>query len=287
LAHHEQKLNRPKIPGLPSVQMGHSPTQLTLSQEPHGGSRQSGNGVPSTVPIVLVREVMERGAEMRVLIVEDSGPTRDLLTRSLEDAGVKVDSAARISTGLRQAMSTAYDVIILDLMLPDGDGLDLCRELRASGLRTPILCLTARAEVADRVRGLDVGADDYLRKPFALAELNARVRALARRGGVAPPTILEAGGTHVDFTGRSLRRRGAEIPLTAREWAVLELLAARAGRLVSRTDLLESVWHEVTPAAAESLDVIMSRLRRKLGNPQDGCSIRTVRGEGFVFELQK
>jgi DNA-binding response OmpR family regulator len=221
---------------------------------------------------------------MRVLVVEDSAPTRDLLSRSLGAAGMSVVMAARVATGLRHATTAEFDCIVLDLMLPDGDGLGLCRSLRASGITTPILCLTARVEVADRVEGLDAGADDYLRKPFALAELQARIRALARRGGNAPPTRLAAGSVTIDFTARRLARAGREVPLTAREWTVLELLAARAGRIVSRNDLLEGAWQDTSPASSESLDVILSRLRRKLGRLEEGCAIRTIRGEGFVFE---
>ena len=223
---------------------------------------------------------------VRVLVVEDSGPTRDLLVRSLADTDVSVVTAARLSTGLRQAARGTFDVIVLDLGLPDGDGLELCRELRASGIQTPILCLTARAEVAERVRGLDAGADDYLRKPFALAELRARLRALARRGGQAPPRRLDSGSLAIDFHARRLLREGREVPLTAREWAVLELLSARIGRLVTRDTLLEGAWHEVTAAASDSLDVIVSRLRRKLGGAGDDFEIRTVRGEGFVLEMR-
>ena len=221
---------------------------------------------------------------MRVLVVEDSAPTRDLLARSLTDAGMTVLTAARASTGLKTATTADFDVIVLDLMLPDGDGLELCRELRAGGVTTPILCLTARAEVADRVQGLDAGADDYMRKPFALAELQARIRALARRRGQSPVSQVEAGSVRIDFTARQLTRGGREVPLTAREWTVLELLVSRAGRLVSRADLLEHAWHQTTPASSDSLDVILSRLRRKLGRPEEGCAVRTVRGEGFIFE---
>jgi two-component system, OmpR family, response regulator len=195
---------------------------------------------------------------MRILIVEDSG--------------------------LRRTPTAEFDVIVLDLMLPDGDGLDLCRRIRADGVMTPILCLTARAEVADRVQGLDAGADDYLRKPFALAELRARVRALGRRHGQAPPARLDVGSVHIDFTARKLERRGRQVPLTAREWAVMEALVAKAGRVVRRSDLLEDIWHDAGPSSSESLDVILSRLRRKLGGIKDGCAIRTVRGVGFVFE---
>jgi two-component system, OmpR family, response regulator len=222
---------------------------------------------------------------VRVLVIEDSAPTRDLLVRSLEAAGMEVVTAARKSTGLRAAMAEEYDAVVLDRMLPDGDGLDLCRELRRAGVQTPVLCLTARGEVADRVQGLDAGADDYLRKPFALAELHARLRALARRRGQAPPTRVEAGPVQIDFAARRLLRATEEIPLTAREWSVLEVLVARTGRLVSRDELLELAWQESTPAASASLDVILVRLRRKLGEPATGCVIRTVRGEGFVFEL--
>ena len=222
---------------------------------------------------------------MRVLVIEDSAPTRDLLVRSLEDADMTVVTTARASTGLRAAMSEAFDVIVLDLMLPDGDGLDVCRALRSEGILTPILCLTARAEVADRVQGLDAGADDYLRKPFALAELHARLRALARRRGTKAAAVLIAGSVRLDFVGRKLVRDGEEVPLTTREWAVLEILVARTGSVVSRSDLLESAWGELTPAASDSLDVILSRLRRKLGTVDEGCGIRTVRREGFVFEV--
>ncbi len=196
-------------------------------------------------------------------------------------------AAARLSTGLRHATTVEFDVIVLDRMLPDGEGLDLCRQLRAEGVSTPILCLTARGEVGDRIEGLDAGADDYLRKPFALAELRARVRALGRRAGRTAPGLFESGLVRIDFSSRRFEREGRELPLTAREWAVLEALVARAGRVVSRRDLLEDVWHDTGRGASESLDVILSRLRRKLGRPEDGCGITTVRGEGFRFETKR
>src|SRR5436190_11331789 len=217
-------------------------------------------------------------AGIRVLIVEDSGPTRDLLIRSLSDEDMSVVTAARLRTGIRQASNAEFDVIVLDLGLPDGDGIDLCRELRASGIQTPIICLTARSDVSERVRTLDAGADDYLRKPFALAELHARLRALARRGGQGPPRRIEARSLVIDFAARRLLRTGREVPLTAREWAVLEILAARPGRLVRREELLEGAWHEVSDAASKSCDVILSRLRRKLGRSPQDFQIRTVRG---------
>lgn len=221
---------------------------------------------------------------MRILVVEDSGPTRELLMRAFEADGAHIVTASRFATGLRQALSAEFDVIVLDLMLPDGDGLDLCRRIRSEGVTTPVLCLTARGEVADRVHGLDSGADDYLRKPFALAELKARIRALARRQGLAAPARLASGPLRIDFTARRMTRAGQEVPLTAREWAVLESLAARLGRVVPRRDLLEDIWHDTGRGSSESLDVILSRLRRKLGSLDDGLVVRTVRGTGFVLE---
>ena len=219
---------------------------------------------------------------MHILIVEDSTPTRELLESTLGSAGHRVTTAARVSTGLRLATQEDFDVVVIDVMLPDGSGVELCAELRRRGVSTPILFLTAKGEVGDRIAGLDAGGDDYMRKPFAVAELLARVRALGRRRGLAPPARLAWGDTRVDFTARHLERGGEEVPLTAREWEVLETLAARAGRVVSRAEVLELVWHEATGSASESLDVIVSRLRRKLADAS--CSIRTVRGQGYCFE---
>ena len=224
---------------------------------------------------------------MKLLVIEDSGACRDLLVRALRSEQIEVDSVARFSTGLRQALSSTHDVIVLDLMLPDGDGLDLCRRLRAEGVVTPVLCLTARGHVADRVEGLEAGADDYMQKPFALAELKARIRALARRRGLLPLARIEVGGMRIDFTARTLIREGREIPLTAREWAVLEVLASKRGRVVAKAELLELIWHASGQHQSESLDVILSRLRRKLGGDAGVCVLRTVRGEGYVLEAKE
>ena len=221
---------------------------------------------------------------MRILVVEDSTPTRELLARSLDGAGFDVTFASRLSTGRRHAEESSYDIIVLDIMLPDGSGLELCRELRSRGVATPILFLTARGDVEDRIAGLDAGGDDYLRKPFALAELQARLRALGRRQGLAPASRLEYAGTVIDFTARQLTLEGTEVPLTSREWGVLELLASRRGRVVSRDELLEALWGEQTAEASASLDVIMSRLRRKLGDIPERCRVSTVRGEGYRLE---
>jgi len=223
---------------------------------------------------------------MRVLLIEDSPPTRELLVRSLSDDGITVTTATQMSTGLRAATVAEYDAIVLDLMLPDGDGLDLCRKLRANGLTTPILCLSARGDVSERVRGLDAGADDYMRKPFALVELRARLRSLVRRRRAPESRILEIGALRIEFAARRLTRAGVEVPLTAREWLVLETLAMRAGSVVGRAELLEHGWGEQTPGALDSLDVILGRLRRKLAAPGQRSPIRTVRGEGLVFETE-
>src|SRR5258706_8805935 len=145
---------------------------------------------------------------MRILVVEDSTPTRDLLARSLEAAGFEVMFASRVTTGRRHVEEGSFDVIVLDIMLPDGSGLDLCRELRARGILTPILFLTARGDVEDRIAGLDAGGDDYLRKPFALAELQGRLRALGRRGGPTPPAGVERGRAAIDFTARGVTKGG-------------------------------------------------------------------------------
>ncbi len=221
---------------------------------------------------------------MRILVVEDSTPTRLLLERSLTSGGFEVTFASRVSTGRRHAAAEPFDAIVLDIMLPDGSGLDLCRELRALGVRAPILFLTARGDVEDRIAGLDAGGDDYLKKPFALAELQARLRALGRRSGLTPPSCIRSASMTIDFTARRLERGGAEVPLTAREWGVLELLAGRAGRVVTRDEVLEMLWGECTEAASESLGVIMSRLRRKLGDAPGDPGVRTVRGAGYRFE---
>ncbi|MFI5370634.1 MAG: response regulator transcription factor [Candidatus Eisenbacteria bacterium] len=221
---------------------------------------------------------------MKVLLVEDNEPTRDLLCRYLGEAGIDIASAADWATGLELALSEEYDVLVLDRLLPGGDGLDLCRRLRAGGSRVPVLCLTSRAEVGDRVEGLEAGADDYLKKPFALAELQARIRALARRHGIEPARVLEAGTTRIDFTRRRLSHEGNDTPLTDREWRLLEMLAARDGRLVERAEILEELWPASGPSAADSLDVILGRLRRKLGGDDGDFTIRTLRGAGLVFE---
>jgi DNA-binding response OmpR family regulator len=174
--------------------------------------------------------------------------------------------------------------IVLDVWLPDGNGIDLCRDWRGSGVRIPILMLTARTDVSSRVKGLDAGADDYLGKPFALSELRARLRALLRRGARSvQEQVFELGRLRLDFGRRQAWLGSVEVPLTRRELDVLERLCSAKGHAVSRDDLLEEVWGEATPEAAASLEVIVARLRRKLEGPAGAAVIRTLRGYGYAL----
>lgn len=223
---------------------------------------------------------------MKILVVEDHRETRALLRRSLEESGHSVALADCVAEAISAAPAGGFELAIVDVMLPDGSGIELCRAWRNEGLRFPILFLTARGEVEDRIAGLDAGGDDYLRKPFAIAELRARVRALGRRQHIAPPPPMRSAAVTLDFAARRLVRDGAEITLTAREWAVLDALAARAGEVVLRGEVIESAWPNPGPGASDSLDVIVSRLRRKLGEG-DGPKIRTVRGQGLVLEAPR
>ncbi len=189
-------------------------------------------------------------------------------------------TALSLESARSELAARPVEVIVLDLGLPDGSGVELCRELRSEHQDVPVLVLTARAEIARRVESLDAGADDFLAKPFAVAELRARVRALGRRrrGAVSAPTI-KLGEVELELSARRARRGTSSIALTPREWAILEALAARDGRLVARADLLDEVWGEPSPSAAASLEVLVGRIRRKLG---DGF-VRTVRGEGYAL----
>lgn len=213
---------------------------------------------------------------MRVLVIDDEADVRSVVARALQADGHAVSTAADLEAA-RERVAFGADLIVLDLRLPDGFGLDLCRELRAEGSMVPILLLTALSQVAFRVEGLDAGADDFLAKPFAVAELRARVRALGRRGTLPRGLIYRHEDIVLDFAGRSARRAGRDVAVTAKEWTILEVLAHRTGRVVSRIDLLEGVWGDSSETASGSLEVLISRLRRKL----DPNLIRTLRGEGY------
>ncbi|MBX3249416.1 MAG: response regulator transcription factor [Myxococcales bacterium] len=213
---------------------------------------------------------------MRVLVIDDEADVRSVVARALRADGHAVATAEDLDAA-RERVVEGTDLIVLDLRLPDGFGLELCRELRAEGSTVPILLLTALSQVALRVEGLDAGADDFLAKPFAVAELRARVRALGRRGALPRGLIYTHEDVILDFAGRHATRGGQEVAVTAREWAILEILARRAGRVVSRLDLLDGVWGDASETAASSLEVLVGRLRRKLG----ADLIRTLRGEGY------
>ena len=219
---------------------------------------------------------------MELLLVDDSPEVLDLVDRALTRDGHRVRLAASISHARAQLASAQPELMVLDVALPDGSGVDLCRALRSEGAKFPILLLTAHGDVPRRVAGLDAGADDFLAKPFAVAELRARVRALGRRGPIERPPSIELGDARLDLAARKAPRGDHEIPLTARVWAVLELRVARRGRVVERMAILESIWGEVTSSSSSSLDVIINRIRRKLG-PE---SVRTVRGEGYAADVR-
>lgn len=219
---------------------------------------------------------------MRVLVVDDEAEVRSVVARALRADGHAVTTADDLQTARRRA-AEGIDLLVLDLRLGDGFGLELCRELRAEGASIPILVLTALTQVATRVEGLDAGADDFLAKPFAVAELRARVRALGRRGALPRGLSYESDEVRLDFAGRHATRAGRTVAITSKEWAILDVLARRAGRVVSRGELLESVWGEASETASSSMEVLVGRLRRKLG-PE---LIRTLRGEGYALAEER
>ncbi len=221
---------------------------------------------------------------MRVLLVEDDAKLVRALRRGLGREGYEIDVARTGTQGLAKAMAEEYDVLVLDLMLPGLDGLTLCDQLRLAGRSVPVLMLTARGSVADRIRGLDHGADDYLVKPFDFGELLARLRVLIRRGPSAHPRVIVVGELHVDSSTRFVSRAGQQVELTAREFDVLEVLARNAGQLVSRRQLLHEVWTDEYQGSPNIADVYIGYLRRKLERPRGRRLIRTVRGKGFLLE---
>jgi two-component system OmpR family response regulator len=221
---------------------------------------------------------------MRVLVVEDDIKLARSLRRGLALDGYTVTTAATGDEGLALASTTAYDAILLDVMLPGVDGFALCQTLRASEVWTPVLMLTARTAVSDRIRGLDGGADDYVVKPFDFDELRARLRVLVRRGPTRHAQLLQVGTMSLDPAARLATRKGHQIELTEREFDVLEALAQNAGRPVSRETLLAEVWDEDPDVSPNIVDVYIGYLRKKLERPKGPRLIRTVRGKGFVLE---
>jgi two-component system OmpR family response regulator len=220
---------------------------------------------------------------MRVLLLEDDLRLGPLLARGLRAAGHAVDPAAGVEDARWLASVNEYDVLVLDIVVPDGDGMSLCAELRAAGNWTPCLLLTALDGVADRVRGLDVGADDYLVKPFAFEELLARMRAVGRRGPVPRPVTIEVGSLRVDPAAREVTVAGRQVPVSSREFALLELLARRAGQVLDRATILEHVWDWAYEAGSNVVDVHVHGLRAKLAAYPGAPAIETVRGAGYVL----
>jgi two-component system OmpR family response regulator len=218
---------------------------------------------------------------VRVLIVEDDLRMASLIRRGLVKEGLAVDVAPSGEEALVSARAHAYDAIVLDVMLPGLNGFETCRRLREAGIWAPVLMLTARDSVEDRVAGLDTGADDYLVKPFAFAELLARLRALARRGESERPIVLEVGDLRLDPATREVRRGATEINLTAKEFALLELFMRRPGTVLSRYDLLENAWDFAYENRSNIVDVYVRRLRAKIDEPFGRRSLETMRGAGY------
>ncbi len=221
---------------------------------------------------------------MRVLIVEDEPKTAAYLVKGLSEHGFTADVARDGRDGLCRAGSTAYDVAILDVMLPVLDGWSVLRQLRAAGNLTPVLFLTARDDIADRVRGLELGADDYLVKPFAFSELLARIRTIVRRGAPRQKDVLIVGDLEVDLLRRKVQRDARRIDLSPKEFALLSLLMRREGEVLSRTLIAEQVWDMNFDSDTNVVDVHIRRLRAKVDDPFESKLIHTVRGAGYVLE---
>jgi len=218
---------------------------------------------------------------MRLLVVEDYEPLRKSVVQGLREAGYAVDSSGEGDEGLWYARSNDYDAIILDIMLPKTDGLTILQRIRKEGRRTPVLLLTARDTVADRVLGLDRGADDYLVKPFAFEELLARVRALARRRYEKPNPMIRVQDLELNTSAKSVRVGGESIELTAREFVLLEFLALRVGEVVSRSEIWEHLYEFHCDADSNVVDVYIGYLRKKLERPDGPKLIHTHRGHGY------
>ena len=218
---------------------------------------------------------------MRVLVVEDELRMASLIRRGLTSEGLAADVAPSGEDALWLAGAHEYDAIVLDVMLPGIDGFETCRRLRESGVWAPVLMLTARDAVEDRVAGLDTGADDYMLKPFAFAELLARLRALVRRGEPERPSVLQVGDLTLDPAAREVKRGDDEIRLSAKEFSLLETFMRRPGEVLSRLHLLEHAWDFAYENRSNVVDVYIRHLRRKIDEPFGRCSLETVRGAGY------
>jgi len=221
---------------------------------------------------------------MRILVVEDEPRMANVIARGLREQSYAVDVAPDGIDGLYQASINDYDVIVLDVLLPHRDGYEVCRELRHRGNTTPVLMLTARATVDDRITGFDAGADDYLTKPFSFRELLARIRALLRRDSQLRPDVLEIADLVVDSASHRVARDNKEVQLTAKEYALLEYLARRRGQLVSRAEIAAHVWDDSFDPFSNTIEVYMNRLRKKIDGDHATKLLHTRRGEGYILE---
>jgi len=220
---------------------------------------------------------------MRILVVEDEKSIVDFLSQGLKESGYAVDIANDGQTGLDYALATQYDVILLDVMLPKLNGFAVVRELRRASIKTPVIMLTARSTVDDRVHGLDAGADDYLVKPFAFAELLARIRALLRRPSISTDTVISFGDIELDTIKHEFRRRGERIELSGREFSILEYFMRNPGQVLTRTQIAEHIWNFDAYAGSNVVDVYIGYLRKKIDEDPSHSYIKTIRGVGYRF----
>jgi two-component system, OmpR family, response regulator len=233
---------------------------------------------------VETRGQMSRLTAMRLLVVEDDPGMASLLVRSLQREGYAVDAVGNGQDALWSTQENDYDAVVLDAMIPSPDGFEVCRRMREEGRWAPVLMLTARDTVPDRVRGLDAGADDYLTKPFALAELFARLRALTRRDPLERPVTLQVGDLSLDPVSHVVRRGDVDIALSPKEFALLQELMRRPGEVLSRTNLIDHVWDFAYDGASNVVDVYVRYLRDKVDRPFGRETIKTVRGVGYRLD---
>jgi two-component system, OmpR family, response regulator len=236
--------------------------------------------------LIVLSSIRRQDSRMRVLIVEDEPRMARLVRRGMTEEGHAADVASTGEDALWLAQAHPYDAIVLDVMLPGLSGFEVCRRLRNSGVWSPVLMLTARDAVEDRVAGLDAGADDYLAKPFSFSELLARLRALARRGGVERPTEVRVGDLRLDPATRRVWRGEAEVRLSPKEFALLETFMRRPGEVLTRLQLLEHAWDFAYENRSNVVDVYVRYLREKIDRPFGGDSIETVRGLGYRLRAE-
>ena len=240
----------------------------------------------NTPPATVARARTSYDRDVRVLVVEDEAKMASLLQRALEREGYAVDLAGNGVDAIWLATENDYDAIVLDVMIPPPDGFDVCRTLRERERWAPVLLLTARDAVADRVSGLDAGADDYLPKPFSFEELSARLRALTRRAIAERPTVLEVGGLRLDPAAHTVTRDGVSIELSPKEFSLLESFMRSPGKVLTRTELLDHVWDFAYDGTSNVIDVYVRYLRGKIDRPFGRDSIETVRGVGYRLRAE-